>query len=203
MLKRLFLQFYEAFSNWQKHGAAELAAATSYYMALSFFPLLLLLLSIAGFVFRFSGWGQDAQQRLLTLLSEQVAPSLANQVKIALSSMETHAVISGPIGLLTLLLASMAVFAHLDTAFDRIWDLPEEKSSGIIDSIRRILKHRLRAFLYMLGLGLLIIAGFFINMSLTTLQAVSSDRLPLPSLVWSLFTVAIAVGTNWLFFTLL
>jgi membrane protein len=203
VLKRSFLQLYEAFANWQKDGAAELAAATSYYMALSFFPLLLLLLSIAGFLLRFTGWAQDAQQRLLALLSEQAAPSLAEQVKIALSSMETQAVISGPVGLATLLLASMAVFAYLDTAFDRIWDLPEEKSSGFFDPIRRILKNRLRAFLYMMGLGLLIIAGFLLNMSLTSLQTMASARLPLPSTAWSLLTLAIAVGTNWLFFTLL
>ncbi len=203
VLKNLFWEIYEALVSWQKDGAAELAAATSYYMAFSFFPLLLLLLSIAGFLLHFTGWGQDAQQRLLALLAEQVAPSLAAQVKIALSSMESHAAVSGPVGLFMLLLASIAVFAYIDTAFDRIWNLPVEKSAGILESIVHILKHRLRAFLYMLGLGLLVIAGFLLNMSLATLQTLAAEKLPLWSADWTMLIAAIAVGTNWLLFTLL
>src|SRR3989304_6115125 len=55
----------------------------------------------------------------------------------------------------------------------------------------------------MLGLGLLITAGFLVNMSLSTIQTLTADTLPLPSGVWSLLTAAIAVATNWLLFTLL
>jgi membrane protein len=203
ILKKLFWQLYEAFENWQRDDAAELAAATSYYMALSFFPLLLLLLSVAGFVFRFTGWGQGTQQWLLTMLADQAAPSLANQVQVALSSLESRAILTGPVGLITLLLASIGVFVYIDNAFDRIWNLPPEKSSNFFDFIRRFLTHRLRAFLYMLGLGLLITACFLVNMSLSTIQTLTEDTLPLPSRVWSLLTVAIAVATNWLLFTLL
>jgi membrane protein len=203
LLKGLFWQIYESLVNWQKDGAAELAAATSYYMALSFFPLLLLLLSIAGVLLRYTGWGQDAQQRLYTLLAEQVAPSLAAQVKVALSSMETSAAVSGPLGLLMLLVAAIAVFAYIDTAFDRIWNLPPKNNATIFQSMMDILKNRLRAFLYMLGLGLLVIAGFLLNMSLSTLQALALRELPIDIAQWSLLIAAVAVGVNWLLFTLL
>jgi membrane protein len=203
ILKSLFLQLYHVVEKWQKDDAAELAAATSYYMALSFFPLLLILFSIAGFFLQFTGWGQDAQQRLLTLLADQVAPSLASQVKTALSSLGTRAIFNGPVGLITLLLASLGVFAYFDAAFDRIWNLPQAESSGVISSILRILKNRFRAFVYMLGLGLLIIAGFLISMSLATAQTMASDALPISSTVWDLFTVVVAVVINWLLFTLL
>lgn len=37
ILRKVFLRLYAAFEKWQKDDAAELAAATSYYVALSFF----------------------------------------------------------------------------------------------------------------------------------------------------------------------
>ena len=105
---KIYRKLYEAYANWCKDDAAGLAAATSYYMALSFFPLLLLILSLMGFLLRFTGWAIDAQQRLLTLLADNVAPSLASQVEVALSSVKTNAALSGPVGLITLLLAATA-----------------------------------------------------------------------------------------------
>ena len=80
----VYRKLCEACANWCKDDAAGLAAATSYYMALSFFPLLLLLISLMGLLLQFTGWGINAQQRLLALLAENVAPSLASQVEVAL-----------------------------------------------------------------------------------------------------------------------
>lgn len=203
VVKRIFWQLYEAYQNWQKDDAAVLAAGTSYYMALSFFPLLLVLLSIMGFLLRFTGWGIDAQQRLFSLLADNVAPSLAGQVEDALSSVKTNAVLSGPVGLITLLLASMAVFTYFEKAFDRVWNIPGKEYTGILAAIRHILWQRLRAFLLLLGVWLLVIAAFLFNMSLTTMQTFASAHLMMSATAWSLLTAVAAVGMNWLLFTIL
>jgi membrane protein len=201
--KRILWRLYETYEHWQKDEAAILAAATSYYMALSFFPLLLILLSIMGFLLDFTGWGIDAQQRFLKLLADNVAPSLAAQVKDALSSVKTNAVLSGPVGLITLLLAAMAVFAHFEKAFDRIWNIPAAEYLGIFSAVRRILWQRLRAFLLLLGVWLLVIAAFLFNMTLASMQNYASQYFDISAAVWNLLTVTTAVGTNWLLFTLL
>ena len=201
--KRFFRQLYEAYEHWQKDDAAVLAAATSYYMSLSFFPLLLILLSVMGFLLRFTSWGLDAQQRLLTLLSENVAPSLATQVEVALSSVKSSAAVNGPVGIITLLLASMAVFAHVEKAFDRVWNIPAREYSGIFSAIRHILWQRLRAFLLLLGVWLLVVAAFLFNMSLATMQAFTSTHVTLSPAVWSLLIAGSGVGMNWLLFTAL
>ena len=202
-VKGVYLQLYEAYENWRKDDAALLAAATSYYMALSFFPLMLVLLSAMGFVLSFTGWGIDVQQRLFELLADNVAPSLADQVEEALSSVKTNAVFNGPIGLITLLLAAMAVFAYFEAAFDRIWKIPEKGYSGIFVAIVHILRQRLRAFLLLLGLWFLIMAVFFFNMSLETAQTFATSHLIFSSVVWKLLTAATAVVSNWLLFTIL
>ncbi len=196
-------KLYEAYAHWCKDDAAGLAAATSYYMALSFFPLLLLLLSLMGFLLRFTGWAINAQQRLLALLADNVAPSLSAQVEVALSSVKTNAALSGPVGLVTLLLAAMAVFAQFEKAFDRIWNIPEQKYKGIFAAIGRILFQRLRAFLLLLGVWTLVIAAFLFNMVLATMHTFATTHLIQSDTLWYLLTALSAVLADWLLFTIL
>jgi membrane protein len=203
VIKRFFWQLYESYGNWRKDDASVLAAATSYYMSLSFFPLLLILLSILGFLLRYSNWGIDAQQRLLKLLAESTAPSLATQVDVALSSVGSSAALNGPLGIITLLLASMVVFAHVEKAFDRVWNIPAKEYSGIFTAIGHILWQRLRAFLFLLSVWFLVIAAFIFNMSLEAMQTFTSTHVTLSPVVWHLITAGSGVGMNWFLFAIL
>ena len=203
VILKIYRKLYEAYANWCKDDAAGLAAATSYYMALSFFPLLLLIVSLMGLLLRFTGWGINAQQRLLALLADNVAPSLASQVEVALSSVKTNAALSGPVGLVTLLLAAMAVFAQFEKAFDRIWNIPEQKYAGIFAAIGRILFQRLRAFLLLMGVWTLVIAAFLGNMVLATMHAFTTTHLVQSETAWYFLTAAAAVAADWLLFTIL
>jgi membrane protein len=202
-IMRVYRNLREAYANWCKDDAMGLAAATSYYMALSFFPLLLLLVAVMGLVLQFTGWGINVQQRLLNLLAENVAPSLAAQVKVALSSVQSNAALNGPVGLTTLLLSAMAVFAQFEKAFDRIWSIPEQEYRGILAALGKILFQRFRAFLLLLGLWTLVIAAFFCNMALATLHEFTSVHLVESDALWYLLTAVTAVLTDWLLFTLL
>ncbi len=169
----VFVPLYRAYQRWDRDGGGQMAAATGYYMALSFFPLLLVLLAVLGLLLRFTNWGRNAEEQLLTIIAEYSDPTLAEQVRNAISSVEINATVSGPIGLLTLLFAAMAIFAQLDRAFDRIWSLPEAPRRGVLATLRTILLDRLRAFLMLLVMGVLAVAAFVLNMTLSTLAAYS------------------------------
>jgi membrane protein len=203
VVKRFFLHLYKACTHWQKDEAAVMAAATSYYMALSFFPLFLILVSGLGFILEFSGWGIDVQQRLMKVLADNVSPSLADQVKAALSSVKTNAMFNGPVGLITLLIAAMAVFAYVEGAFDRIWDITSNESIGIFKSIKNILWQRFRAFLFLIGIGGLVIAAFFFNMTLSIMENYASEYFVISSTFWRMLQFISAVALNWLLFTLI
>ena len=79
-----------------------LAAATAYYAAFSFFPLILVLISALGFALRVSERAQDAQQRLLELLAERTVPAFTDEVRRILADVELRAPYSA-----LLLLASL------------------------------------------------------------------------------------------------
>jgi len=201
--KQLAADLYEAYQNWQQDDGSHLAASVSFYMAVSFFPLLLVLLSAMGLMMRFSGWGQDARQRLLGLIAEQTAPELARQMEAVLSSVQDRAAIGGPVGLLTLLFTAMAVFVHFDDAMDRIWNVPRRRASGFVGAIRSVLADRLRAFLMLSAVGLFAAAGFVASMTLAAVGEYAGQWLPMPAWTWNAATLVAAVGLNWLLFAVI
>lgn len=189
--------------HWQQHDAAQEAAAVSYSMALSFFPLLLVLISLGGWALRATGWGQDARQRLIDVISVQMDPSLATQVSALLDSVETNARTSGPLGLGMLVLTAMIVFAQFQAAFDRIWKVPPAENRGIVHTVLEVLWHRFRAFLMLMCVGVFLIAGFFGTMSITALEHYWEEWLPVPLGLWSLANTLAAVLLNGMLLTIM
>jgi membrane protein len=165
----LFRLMRETLRRWSDNDGELLAATMSYYAAFSFFPLLLVLIAGLGAALQFSSDAQDAEQVLLNWLSVNVAPVLAAQVKNILTEVGDNAPFSGPVGLAVLLFGAIAIFNHLDFAFDRIWRV-KPAEGGVWHTMRRVIGGRLKAFLILCCLGLLIIASMLVSIALTALD---------------------------------
>jgi membrane protein len=129
----------------------------AYCAAFSLFPLCLVLIAALGVVTRFSPQVQDEQRQLLKLVAENVSPWLAEQLGQVLAGVQTNALVGGPLGLATLILAAIGIFAQLENIFDRIWGTGRSSSKGWLAAIREALFGRLVAFLMLLGVGALLI----------------------------------------------
>lgn len=199
---KLVWPLYETYQHWEEDDGNQMAAAVAYYMALSFFPLMLITLAVGGLLLRSTGWGQNAQEALLSLIAKQMDASVADQVATLLDSVQANAALGGPLGILGIVIAAMAIFAQIEKAFRRIFHQREPEQKGIMAAVREILLHRLRAFLLLFGIGGLLIAGFLFNMALSTVEKLANDWVPLPPLAWRLLTLAVAVAINWVLFTL-
>lgn len=186
---------------WSQNQGTLLAAAMSYYMALSFFPLLLVLISGFGLALRYSIGVQNAQEDLLALLAQNTAPTLANLVRSVLSEVQTKAPIGGPVAILTLLLGAVGIFTQLDSAFDRLWQI-RPSHRGILGAVRNALWFRLRAFLILVCLGMLIVAAFVAGMLLVGLRAWAS-YLPVGHNGWAAVQWLTGIAFNTLVFSLL
>jgi membrane protein len=162
-----------------------LAAAVAYFAALSFFPVLLILLSGLGFVLQVSKLAQDKQQLIVDQIAQSTNQVLANQINTILSTVETQAPVGGPLGLLTLLLAAIACFAQIDGAFDRIFRTSTVRHGGLLHMLHRVLVDRIKSFLMLFSLGLLIGASFVVGMVLTTLGQLIED-FPTGRLGWQI-----------------
>jgi membrane protein len=178
-----------------------LAAAVAYYAALSLLPLLLILISVLGFVLRFSSGAQDAQAELLGLLARNTSPGLAEQAGAVLAEVRAKAGIGGPLGFLGLVLAAVAIFAQFERAFDRIWNVPTPRR-GILAALRSALWQRLRAFLMLAGLGALVIAVFAAGMAGSAVRPVA-EHFPGGRTAWSLVHIPLSILLNLALFTLI
>ena len=192
---RLWPRIKQTVRHWREDDGSLLAAAVAYYATLSFFPLLLILVSALGLMLRFSGQTRDAQRELLTLLAEKTSPVLSGHVENVLDEIGAGAVFGGPLGLVALLLAAIGIFIQFEKALDRIWKIPRRPATGIIAAVRHTLFRRLRAFLMLLGVGLLMFAAFIGGMAASAVGRYATD-LPGGGLVWNLVHIAGGAALN-------
>ena len=199
---RLWPRLKQTVKHWKEDDGNLLAAAMAYYATLSFFPMLLILISGLGLLLRFSGGTQDAQRELLALLEKNTSATLSEHVAGILAQIRASAAISGPLGLVALLLAAIGIFTQFERAFDRIWKIDRRRGTGIIAAVSHTLFRRLRAFLMLLGVGILVFAGFIGGMAASAVGRYATD-LPGGGLAWNLIHIAGGVALNWLLFTVI
>jgi len=201
-LAKLWTRSRKTFRRWQENDGNLLAASMAYYTALSFFPLVLILVAVLGFVLQFSSSAQDAQGELLKLIAHTTTPELAMRVGDLLGDIRNKAFIGGPLGLVTLLFASIGIFCQLEVAFGRIWNLEKVPAQGILQAIRNTLFHRLRAFLMLVATGFLVVVSFIASLAVSALQPYMAT-MPGGNWFWSLGHVVASLIINGLLFTVI
>ncbi len=184
---------------WNRHEPMRLAASLAFYSVMSLAPLVILSISIVGLVSGVS----TAQQQVLA----QFGALLGSDGEAAVRSMIVHAqdaqtrFTASVIGLVTLLwLAAWQVFAELQTALNKIWEVDERRTSGIVAMIRE----RFFSFGLVLAIGLLMIISLLVSAALAAIGKWASASLALPALALQCidFLVSLA-GTSSALFALI
>jgi membrane protein len=185
LLWRSWNLFEKTITRWTRNDGNLLAASMAYYAAFSFFPLLWVLISVLGFALRFSSGAQAIEQELLKFLSQTTAPSLAQEVGSLLSGVRARAAYPGLLGPLIAVVAAIGIFSMLESAFDRLWHAVTPHERGVRAAIRNALWNRLKAFLTLLGLGLVVLAAFVAELIFTAIQTwAEEEELSWTSTLW-------------------
>ena len=189
---------------WNGDDGGLLAASLAFYTAFSFFPLLLVLLAIAGFVLRLSPQAQQSAGRVARRGSPACfAGDRQSPPADVMAQIRSAAPVGGPLGLATLLFGAIGIFSNMEVAFARIWkarDLPGEHR-GWLHMIWQVLFVRLKAFVVVLILGLFIVATFFAGLVLSAVRRYVGD-FPLDETLWSWVQIAIGYVLDVVFFML-
>lgn len=196
LLKRHLDCFIGAYNRWERDDGPLMSAAVAYYLGLSFFPLLLILIAAVGLFFRFTHSGQDAQQAILAIVRNNLSESIAVQVREALDQVRDTSVYQGPVALVMMLISSMAAFVQLERAFDRIGEIPASENKGILAGLRLALFERVTAFVMLCGLGLLIVAVFVANLVLSAMRVYADRILPGSAGFWWPTRLVLSFGVN-------
>ncbi len=161
---RLFHLFVQAGKSWVDDYAPSMGAAIAYYTVFSLAPLLVIVIAIAGALF-----GREAVQGLIvTELSGLIGPEGAVLVEtlVAAASDTERGLVAGLVSLVVLLVGAATVFAELQSALDRIWQVPERaKPAGVWG----VLRARLLSFGLILGVAFLMMVSLTVSAGLAAL----------------------------------
>jgi membrane protein len=182
---------------WQRHEATRLGASLAFYAVLSLAPLVILTIALAGY---FVGL-QTAQAQVLAQFQELLGPIGANAVQSMIAhAQNVHATsIASALGLITLLFGASQIFAELQSALNKIWEV-DTSSNGITGSIWTLIRQRFFSFGLVLSIGLMLLVSLLVSAALAAVGKFMGGSLPLPE--WTLQTfdfVVTVIGTSALF----
>jgi len=176
--RAVFSLLRSSFSEWSEDNASRLSAALAYYTLFSVAPLLLIAVSIAGFVF-----GQQAAQgqvfaQLRGLLGDQAAQTI--QTAVQHSSTTGTGTISAVIGIVTLVLGASGVFAELQSSLNTIWEVEPKPGGGILATVKR----RFLSMTMVLGIGFVLLASLLLSAALSVVGQLVAGALPGGEVLW-------------------
>ncbi|HEU4867482.1 MAG TPA: YihY/virulence factor BrkB family protein [Actinomycetota bacterium] len=134
----------------QDDHAGYLSTLVAYYAFFSLFPLLLVLVSVLGFIL---GNNSDLREQIITALLTQI-PVIGNQVNKSISEIRGSGVALG-LGVAGTLLAGTSVIRALQHGMNEVWGVPDHHRPNVLVSRLQAL-----AFLALLGTG--VVASTFV-----------------------------------------
>ena len=145
-----------------------LGAAFSYYATFAIFPLVLLTVTLVGYVI-----GDDAHARDRILAEVGTADaSVRSVIAQTLTTMQrSHGArgASAVIGLVSLLFSASGAFVELDFSLNKIWRVKPRCGKGILGKVSVFVHERLSGFACVAGIGLFMIASLVTSSALGAL----------------------------------
>jgi len=196
-LKRRYPWFRHVVAAWnrlQDNNGNQYAAAITYFSFLALFPLLLLAVSIIGFVLHSQ---PSLEQSLFAHVSQKIPGEFGNTVNKSLRTAINERSSVGVVGLLGVLLTGLGWIGNLRAAIDAVWGSPRANVN--------FFKAKLSNLLVLAGLGV----GSLISLGLTAvgtsltdqiLRTLSLEHLPGATLLLKLLGIALATAGDTIIF---
>ena len=106
-IRNFFPNLRDAGVRWSEDDASSMAASVAYYLALSLFPMMLLLTSGFGIFLQFSKTGKKAEEQILSMVETHASPIIKKQIEQVLTQLQNHSIVSGPFGFLAATVAAI------------------------------------------------------------------------------------------------
>jgi membrane protein len=148
---------------WSSHRASSKGAALALYTLFSLAPMLVLIVTIAGFFF-----GEDTvRASLVEQMSNLMGTQGADAIKTILAGgqHESSGVVASIVSAVLVLVSATTAFAELKDSLDELWEVPASSKSGFWSVIRE----RFLSFGLILVLALMLLASLAVSAALAAL----------------------------------
>lgn len=159
---------------WDQDNCPGMAASLSYYALFSLFPMLLVILSVIGWLIEPSS---EAFYSIADGVKRYLPPEVHDLIKVTIVSLNENSVGAGIIGFALLLFTASAVFGVLRSSVNRIWRSPSRVSEAgsVVKMVFFFIFNKLLAFLLVLGTALLLLVTLVANIVIKTILALISN----------------------------
>ena len=155
---RLFFKsLWCAYEHWTDCDCVDLSAAFAYYTLQSFFPILLISLSVASW---FLGRDNGLDQQIINFTAQMLPPSVVDLVDTTLVKLVNQRFGAGLLGAMFLIVTSGNAYLTLQRGTDRLWEdvLPPQKLPNTFQiQAFRFIRSRIEAFVVVLLVGILVV----------------------------------------------
>ncbi len=156
-IKWLVGTLWSAFERWSSCDCVDLSAAFAYYSLQSFFPILLISLSVASW---FLGTQQGLDELIINYAAQVLPPSVVELVDTTLIKLVNQGFGAGLLGAIFLMVTAGNAYLTLQRGADRLWSdvlpLPTSPAPWKLQA-SRFLRARLEAFLIVLLVGIFLV----------------------------------------------
>ncbi len=154
--KWLISTLWDAYERWSRCDCVDLSAAFAYYTLQSFFPILLISLSVASW---FLGKQQGLNEQIIGLAAQILPPSVVELVDTTLIKLVNQGFGAGLLGAMFLMVTAGNAYLTLQRGADRLWEdvLPQQANPPLRIQAFRFIRNRVEAFLLVFVIGLLMV----------------------------------------------
>ncbi len=149
--------------NWISDNASTTGASLAFFCAFSIAPLLVIVLTIAGWIVGATAAYSQIGAQLNALFGASTATILLGAMK---SSQQSQGLIATVVSVVTLLIGATTVLSALETLLEQIWKSESLAQAGIRGWIRT----RYLSLGFILTLGFLLLVSLTISTGISTLQ---------------------------------
>ncbi|MBL1177016.1 YihY/virulence factor BrkB family protein [Pantanalinema sp. GBBB05] len=153
---------------WDQDNCPGMAASLAYYALFSLFPMLLVILSVIGWLIEPNS---AAFQSIREAVQRYLPPEVHDLIKVTIISLNENSAGAGIVGFIALLFAASAVFGVLRNSVNRIWRSPNRVSEAgsIWQIVFFFIFNKLLAFLLVFGGALLLLVSLVVNIAVKTI----------------------------------
>jgi membrane protein len=174
--------------NFYVNEALQLSAAIAYYSLLSMAPLFIIVIAIAGVFFT----DRVVQLELIDQINALVGVEGARLAETVIENTESQgrSKLSLVVGTALTLFGATTVFAQLQTALNRVWQVQADPGNALWNFV----KHRLLSFALVVTLGFLLMVSLVVSAVLAALHAYVTPTGTAVVVLWQGLNVSISFG---------
>ncbi|MFU8817449.1 MAG: YihY/virulence factor BrkB family protein [Pseudomonadales bacterium] len=175
--------------NWLQSQAFIFAAALAFFTLFSMAPIVIIAVTIVGW---FLGAG-TARERIAAQIEEAMGAEATEAIfgAVEQAELDQTGLIPTLIGIAVMIVGATTVFAQMQAALNRIWDVAPRPSRS---SLWIYLKSRLLSLTIVLVVGFVLLVSLLLSVALRSVMAFAEQWLPVPGFMMVTLEIVVSLA---------